>query len=176
MIQTPRLTLRTWDVGDLPEFIRATNTEAVMAHLGGVGAPRDFLALFERIRICQEENGFCFWLVERRADQALLGLCGFKRSTVDPIRGAMEIGWRLRQDAWGQGYGREAAAACLDWAWRNVDDACVIAVTVEANRASWGLMERLGMRRNRALDFDHPNYAPGHPLRPHITYEMARPL
>lgn len=29
----------------------------------------------------------------------------------------MEIGWRLRQDAWGHGYATEAAQACLSYAW-----------------------------------------------------------
>ncbi len=29
----------------------------------------------------------------------------------------MEIGWRLREDAWGQGYASEAAAATLDHAF-----------------------------------------------------------
>jgi RimJ/RimL family protein N-acetyltransferase len=48
------------------------------------------------------------------------------------------------------------------------------AITVIDNFPSWGLMERLGMRRNLALDFDHPDYAPGDPLRPHIVYEIAR--
>ena len=176
VIETPRLTLRTWQPGDLAEIVRTTNTEAVMVHLGGVASPQDCRALFERIQASQRENGFCFWLVERRQDRARLGLCGFKRGTVDPILGAMEIGWRFRQDVWGQGYAREAASACLDWGWRNVADNRIVAITVEANRASWGLMERLGMRRNRALDFDHPNYAPDHPCAPHITYEVARPL
>jgi RimJ/RimL family protein N-acetyltransferase len=175
VIETDRLGLRTWNAADLPEFVRVTNTEAVMAHLGGVASADIFQALFERVSRCQEQNGFCFWLVERKADRALLGLCGFKRATADPVRGTMEIGWRLRQDAWGQGYAREAASACLDWAWRNVEDDRIVAITVEANRASRSLMERLGMRRNRALDFDHPDYALDHPLRPHITYEMARP-
>jgi RimJ/RimL family protein N-acetyltransferase len=174
-IETARLALRTWDAADLPEFIHATNTEAVMAHLGGVASTDVFQALFERVSLSQHQNGFCFWLVERKSDRTLLGLCGFKRAAVDPVRGAMEIGWRLRQDAWGQGYAREAASACLDWAWRNVEDDRIVAITVEANHASRNLMERLGMRRNRTLDFDHPNYAPDDPLRPHITYEMERP-
>ena len=120
----------------------------------------------------QREQGFSFWIVQRRGDGALLGFCGFKRGTVDPILGEMEIGWRFREDAWGQGYAREAASACLDWAWANVDCERIFAITVMGNAPSWGLMQRLGMRRREDLDFDHPNFPPDHPLAPHITYEI----
>jgi RimJ/RimL family protein N-acetyltransferase len=133
-----------------------------------------FQAFHDRVLASQQQHGFCFWIAERREDGAMLGMCGFKRGTVDPVMGAMEIGWRLRQDAWGQGYAREAAFACLDWGWRNVADDRIVAITVADNAPSRGLMERLGMRRDPRRDFDHRNLAPGDPLRPHVTYEIAR--
>ncbi|HEY6578273.1 MAG TPA: GNAT family N-acetyltransferase [Rhizomicrobium sp.] len=175
MIETPRLLLRPWTEADLPEFVRVTNAPAVMQHLGGVGDPEEFRAGFLRMQLCQAQNGFSFWIVERRDDTALLGFCGLKRGNVGPIEGEIEIGWRLREDAWGQGFAREAAAASLHWAWRNLSCARVVAVTVEANASSRRLMERLGMRREPQLDFDHPEFAAGHPLRRHVTYAIARP-
>ena len=51
----------------------------------------------------------------------------------------------------------------------------IVAFTVPANRASWGLMERLGMMRNPADDFDFPRFPEGHPLRRHILYRLRRP-
>jgi RimJ/RimL family protein N-acetyltransferase len=104
-----------------------------------------------------------------------LGLCGLKLGTVGPIDGEIEIGWRIAEEAWGQGYAREAASASLDWAWAKLARSRIFAVTVAANTRSWGLMERLGMQRHRDLDFDHPTYTEGHPLRPHITYVIERP-
>jgi RimJ/RimL family protein N-acetyltransferase len=173
-IETPRLILRPWTLDDVVEIERVTNTVPVMQYMDGVVPPDMFLAMVERILRSQREQGFSFWIVERRSDRALLGFCGFKRGTVAPILGEMEIGWRLRQDAWGHGYAREAAGACLDWAWRNLDCAKIFAITVMGNTSSWGLMRRLGMTRRGDLDFDHPNFAPDHPLAPHITYEIAR--
>jgi len=85
------------------------------------------------------------------------------------------MGWRLRRDAWGQGYAIEAARACLDWAWSNLKADRIVAITVPANRASWSVMERLGMIRRPDLDFAHPNFAADHPLSAHITYVMERP-
>ena len=176
MIETERLRLRVWEEKDLPEFIRVTNTENVMRHLGGVMGPDYFQSVFARMRDSQETEGFCFWLAERRGDGALLGFCGFKRGQLGPVLGELEIGWRFREDAWGQGYAREAARACLDWAWANRPEDKVYAITVPQNIKSRALMERLGMARRLDLDFEHVNYPVGHALRPHITYTIARPV
>jgi RimJ/RimL family protein N-acetyltransferase len=35
-----------------------------------------------------------------------------------------------------------------------------VALTVTGNRASWGLMERLGMQRRADLDFDNSEFDP----------------
>jgi RimJ/RimL family protein N-acetyltransferase len=175
MIETSRLILRPWEDSDIAEFIRVTNTPAVMEFLGGVQTPEAMRESCMRAFASQEKNGFSFWIVERQRDLALLGFCGLKVGSAGPITGEIEIGWRLREDAWGQGYAREAAIATLEWAWRNLACSRVVAVTVRANTRSWGLMERLGMQRRRDMDFDHPDIPEGSPIRAHITYEIGRP-
>lgn len=92
------------------------------------------------------------------------------------IEGKVEIGWRLSHDAWGQGYAREAAAASLDWGFANLDTDRIWAITTPGNIRSWGLMERLGLKRHPQLDFEHPNVADDSPLKQHITYSIARPV
>ena len=74
--------------------------------------------------------------------------------TVGPINGEVEIGWRLREDAWGQGYAHEGAMASLDWGWRNLSCKRIVATAVDRNNRSRGLMERLGMKRALDMDFD----------------------
>jgi RimJ/RimL family protein N-acetyltransferase len=39
---------------------------------------------------------------------------------------------------------------------------------------SWRVMERLGMTRDPADDFDHPMLPPAHPLRRHVLYRLSR--
>lgn len=175
MIETSRLMLRPWREDDVPEFVRVTNTPGVMEFLGGVQDTAAFLGGFHRAQASQAENGFCFWIVERSEDCALLGFCGLKVGNVGPITGEIEIGWRLRADAWGQGYAQEAAAASLSWAWQNLTCARVMAITAEGNVKSRRLMDRLGMQRIPKLDFDHPDLPADSPLRPHVTYAIARP-
>lgn len=175
MIGTERLILREWREADVAPFAAMGRDPDVMAYLGPLTDEAETRAAIERQRGFQARQGHCFWAVERRGDGAFLGFCGLKPGAAGtPIEGEVEIGWRLARHAWGQGHAREAAAACLDWAWARGMPR-VTAITVPANVRSWGLMERLGMRRLPDLDFAHPALDADDPLSPHIVYAIDRP-
>lgn len=174
MIETPRLLLRPWCAADLEPFHAMGQDPEVMRHLGPPQGRNEARAAIERMAVLQQEQGFCFWAAELRSDGRFVGFCGLKPGK-PPIEGELEIGWRLARDCWSRGLAREAAEACLEWAWDNLDVPHVAAITVLANGRSWGLMERLGMVRCPDKDFDDPDLAPGDPLRPHILYRIARP-
>ena len=172
MIETERLLLRNWTEADIEPFARHTNTPAVMRWLGGVQTEAQLEdAIRNRMMRWQEERGFTFWAVERKRDGELLGFCGIKIADTagSPIEGEYEVGWRLREDAWGQGYAREAAQASLDFAFDRLAAPRVVALTVAGNFASWGLMERLGMTRRPECDYDDPRFPD---LNPTIVYDI----
>ncbi len=172
MIETERLLLRNWTQDDLEPWL-ALNTEPVMRWLGGVRSRDNALGtITEALMPWQESRSFTFWAVERKSDGLLLGFCGLKigDDPGSPVEGEYEIGWRLREDAWGQGYAKEAATASLDHAFRVLGAERVVALTVQGNRASWGLMERLGMVRRPDLDYEGPSWAQG----PVIVYLIER--
>lgn len=175
--ETDRLILRTWCAEDRSVYLVTCNTDAVTRHLDGPASIGDIDAALARIAKSQADHGFSFWTIERKNDRALLGYCGLRicDDLERPVHGEVEIGWRLREDAWGQGYAREAAEAALGWAWANLDVDRVVSFTVPANEPSWRLMERLGMKRRPDLDFAHPRFPPDHPLSRHITYVAERP-
>jgi RimJ/RimL family protein N-acetyltransferase len=175
VIETERLLLRRWQGGDVTPFHAMGQDSEVMRFLGPSMSLADCEATVMRMNAVADETGSCFWAVERREDGAFLGFCGIKPGAAGtPIEGKPEIGWRLARRAWGAGFAREAAAACLADAWgRNVPQ--VWAITVPANERSWGLMVRLGMTHVADGDFDHPAVPEGDPLRRHLTYTIARP-
>lgn len=173
-IETDRLLLRDWREGDAEAFFAGTNTEAVMRWLGGVLDDKGQQMLLDRVGGCRAANGFCFWIVERKADGDVLGFCGIKRADApgSTITGEFEIGWRLREEAWGQGYAKEAANVSLDAAFGRFGAETVYALTVEGNAPSWGLMKRLGMKRREELDYPDARFEP--PLRDTIVYSIDR--
>lgn len=162
-LDTARLTLRDWREADWPAFFRHTNTLQEMRWLGGVMDEEQQAQLRRRYAACRAAHGHCFWALERHPDGGhlageLLGFCGLKRADTpgSPVEGEMEIGWRLRQDAWGFGYAKEAAEATLAAGFERFGASRIIALTVIGNEASWGLMRRLGMERRPELDHQEP--------------------
>jgi RimJ/RimL family protein N-acetyltransferase len=176
-LETERLVLRSWREADREPFAAMSADPEVMQHLNGVISPVESDAIIARLRQGDREQSHTFWAIERRTDSAMLGFCGLRRGghPDTPVPIELEIGWRLARHAWGQGYAREAAQAALDWGWANQPDDRITAWTVQANTGSWGLMLRLGMVHRPELDFDHPRFANGHPLRRHIVYTIDRP-
>lgn len=173
-IETERLILRDWQEGDITRFAAGTNTPAVMRHLGGV-MDAGKLALFEeRVLGHRQRLGHTFWIVERKADGEVLGFCGLK--VIDApgasFPGEMEIGWRFREDSWGQGYAREAAIASLEAGFGRFGAEEIFAITNIENTASWGLMLRLGMVRREELDFVDARFEP--PVGDTIVHSITR--
>jgi RimJ/RimL family protein N-acetyltransferase len=171
-LETERLILRSWRTEDHEPFWEMSLDPEVMRFLTPL-TRADCAGVIAMMNIAQAENGCCFWAMERKSDDRFLGFCGILPPREPTFE--FEIGWRLERLAWGQGYACEAAQASLDWVWANLDTLSVVAITVPANKASWGLMIRLGMTYDPAEDFDHPELKEDDPLRRHVLYRIARP-
>jgi RimJ/RimL family protein N-acetyltransferase len=176
MIVTERLILRAWREEDVAPFHAMGQDAEVMRYLGPPTTEAGARAMMCEANETVRTFGRCLWAVEQRKEGAFIGFCGVEPGpTGSPIAGLPEIGWRLARAVWGQGLASEAARAVLAAEWERQTDAA-FAITVPANRRSWGLMERLGMTRVEGGDFDHPDLAPDSPLRRHILYRIDRPL
>lgn len=173
VLETGRLLLRRWRTSDIEPFMEHLNTRNVMRWLGGVQSQDKFDAAMKRLEGYDRDFGHTFWIVERKSDSEILGFCGLKRVNAPQpkLTGAHEIGWRLREDAWGQGYAKEAASASMDAAFSRWNAPFVVALTVAGNEPSWGLMKRLGMVHCPELDFHDPNYSDD--LNPTIVYKIT---
>lgn len=105
VIETPRLFLRTWHDGDDDLHKLHTGTPAFKRWLEDADmAPRRPGSTTARQQRMNAELGFCFWVVERRSDGEFLGYCGLKRVDAQgtDLVGEHEIGWGLREEAWGK--------------------------------------------------------------------------
>lgn len=171
--ETERLRLRTWDEEDRQTFYERMNAPEVMRHLGGVQDFATWSAALDRLLGFQRDYGHTFWIVEDRASGEMFGFCGLKRVNApggEALHGQFEIGWRLHHSTWGRGIAKEAAIASLELAFERFGAPHVLAFTVTANEASWGLMKRLGMQHRPDLDFEDSRFGPE--LNPTIVYRI----
>lgn len=172
-LETERLILRDWREEDWEPFWEGTNTPAVMRWLGGLLDEKGMADARARLEKYHRDAGHTFWVVERKQDGAILGFCGIKLCTEEegPL-GTPELGYRLREDAWGKGYAKEAAIASLEAGFTQLGAQEIVALTVEGNTGSWGLMRKLGMERRPELDFPETMWAQDY--GPVIVYSITK--
>jgi RimJ/RimL family protein N-acetyltransferase len=143
----------------------------VGAWLGGVRSRAESDAFVDRVQAHEVQHGFGFWVVERQADAAVVGMTGVWWIPPEMnMKPAVEIGWRFHPDAWGQGYATEAAKAALAYGFETLRLLEIIAFTARTNLASQSVMRRIGMSHDPARDFDHPGLAQDDPLRQHVVF------
>lgn len=172
---TPRLLLRGWHSTDLRAFAALNRDPRVMEHFPGIMSRAQSDAMARRIQAHFALHGFGQWVLERHEQPGLIGVLGLQWVRFDAaFTPAVEIGWRLHQAHWRQGYAREAGEAVLAHAFQVLQLPAVLAFTVPANRPSQALMGALGMQHQAAEDFEHPLLPVGHPLRRHVLYRLSR--
>ncbi len=85
---------------------------------------------------------------------------------------AVEVAWRLFPEFQGRGYATEAARACVAFGFQRAGLKEIVAFCTPDNQASRHVMEKLGMTRDPADDFDHPAVAEDHPMRRVVLYRL----
>jgi len=89
-----------------------------------------------------EDITHCEYAVERKSDNKLIGSTVLMHLPDKP-----EIGWTLHRDYWRQGYGTEMGRTMLRLGFDILNLRRIIACCNAENLGSWGIMEKLGMRR-----------------------------
>jgi RimJ/RimL family protein N-acetyltransferase len=174
-LTTKRLLLREFCDADREPFAQLNADPRVAEFLGGPMERAESDALVDRIVARWRGDGHGLWAVERREDGAFLGFVGLAAQTFEAaFTPCVEVGWRLSPAAWGHGFATEAARAALRFGFEDLALDEIVSLTTAANARSRAVMERLGMTRDPADDFDHPNFAEGDPLRPHVLYRLRR--
>lgn len=175
VIETERLLLREWRDGDVSEFIAMNGDPRVMEFFPETYTEKRTRRFVDRIRARWIELGYGLWAVERKDTIRFIGYVGLWPATFPAhFTPAVEVGWRLAADQWGNGYATEAGRAALRYGFDTVGLDEIVSFTSGLNVRSWRVMERLLMRRDAGGDFEHPNVPEGHPLRPHVLYRTRR--
>ncbi|HLK91255.1 MAG TPA: GNAT family N-acetyltransferase [Polyangia bacterium] len=176
VLRTERLVLRPWRDDDLPPFAALNADPRVREHFPACLSRVESDASAAKIRSAFEAQGYGLWAVEVVGVAPFIGFIGLAEPGFSaPFTPCVEIGWRLAHAHWGRGYATEGARAALAFGFGPAGLAEIVSMTTPANTRSRHVMEKLGMHRDPAEDFDHPNLAPGSPARRHVLYRLRAP-
>jgi RimJ/RimL family protein N-acetyltransferase len=190
--QTERLQLRQWQQGDRPGLAAMSADPRVMQYFTAPLTRAESDALCDRLTALIAQRGWGFWAVELKPDALtqnpqltqnfpasdlnprFLGFVGLHEPQFElPGGPSVEVGWRLRYEAWGQGFATEAAQGALRVGFTQLQLPQIVSFTALGNRRSQAVMQRLGMVRDAAT-FAHPKLPADSPLREHCLYRLRR--
>jgi RimJ/RimL family protein N-acetyltransferase len=176
MIRTERLLMRRWRDEDREPFAALNADPAVMEHYQGTTRRDRSDAFIDRIEVWWDEHGWGLWAIEVPGVAPFIGYVGLWPADYVTGEPMVEVGWRLAREHWGNGYVTEAAREALRFGFEVVGLDEIVSFTVPQNERSWRVMERIGLRRDPAGDFDHPKVDPAaypHLVR-HVFYRLGR--
>jgi ribosomal-protein-alanine N-acetyltransferase len=144
VLESPRLSLREFQLEDL---------DALAAILSDREAMRYYPMSFDRAAVADwiqrnrtryANDGYGLWAMILKSTCELIGDCGLVRQSVDTVD-EIEIGYHVRRDLWNQGYASEAARACRDFGFANLEVDRLISLIRPENLASRRVAEKNGM-------------------------------
>jgi [ribosomal protein S5]-alanine N-acetyltransferase len=169
VVETVRLRLRPF-AGDLSDVDALHEIQSDPEHMRYYPHPftRDeTVAWIERQLTHLAEHGFSLWAVEDRGTGDFLGSVGPMYQTVDGIA-EVELGWSVTPRRARRGIATEAACACRDWCFRELDMDHLISLVRPENLASRRVAEKAGMSVWKETTFGSMDW-------PHFVFRVDRP-
>jgi RimJ/RimL family protein N-acetyltransferase len=148
-LETERLSLRRFTADDADLLIELDSDPAVVRYLSG-GAPTPSEVVRERVLpdilagYVRWGGNFGLFAAHERGSGAFIGWFCVRPERGHPLD-EVELGYRLRQAAWGKGYATEGSRALLVKAFTELGVRMVWAETMSVNQESRNVMEKLDM-------------------------------
>ncbi len=151
--ETPRLRIRPFTLADAEEyFVLESDPELFKFEITAPKSREESdasLMNLLRSEISPEIQNWREWAIELKSEGKAIGfIC---MSYHDVRRRMLEVGFRVRKDYQGMGYGSEALRGVIEAIFRDTETHRIFACTDGLNLASQRMMEKAGMQREAQL-------------------------
>ena len=144
VMETERLLIRRITRKDMDALLAIMGKPEVMYAWEHGFTKKDVRKWINRQLIRCRKDGFGYFAVILKESGALIGQAGLMNSTLNGNE-TVELGYILDNTYWHNGYGTEAARACLEYAFGELELKTVCCSIRPENVASIRVVERLGM-------------------------------
>lgn len=167
--ETPRLRLRPLTEDDLPQLCRTLQDPVAMTayeHAFSDAEAREWLA---RQLARYRRYGYGLWAVCAKETNVFVGQCGVTWQEAEEGRQVLEVGYLFERAHWHKGYAAEAARACRDWAFRQLEAPEVYSIIRDTNLPSQRVAVRNGMQPAGQIVKHYYGVE-----MPHVLYRITR--
>jgi len=169
LFTSERLGFRNWQEADIPLLAEMNSDPVVMEFFPALQDHQQTIQFVRRMQKQYEEKGYCYFAVDRLDHNECIGFIGLcDQDYKADFTPCVDIGWRLKQTAWHNGYATEGAKRCMDYGLRELHLKKIYAVAPKVNTRSEHIMKSIGM--HKVCEFNHPALHEDTRLNPCILY------
>jgi [ribosomal protein S5]-alanine N-acetyltransferase len=152
ILETNRLSLDEISDERFDDLAKLLANEKVHRYFPKTLSRNESHEFYETVKKRQQEDGVSFWAVIRKGDLQFLGICGLLKQIVDK-KEEIEVGYRIDDVYWGNGYGTEAAEGCINYAKDTLELTSVISLILPENKQSIRVAEKNGLKLEKESMF-----------------------
>lgn len=152
ILETERLVLETIEEGIFEELADLLANEKVHEFFPKTLNRNESIEFLEKTQKRQTEDGLSFWAVMRKDDMRFLGICGLLKQIIDE-KEEIEVGYRINDEFWNNGYGTEAAKGCIEYAKNKLRLSSIISLILPENKQSIRVAEKNGLSLEKETKF-----------------------
>jgi RimJ/RimL family protein N-acetyltransferase len=160
---TERLSAERLRLDHLDELVDMHGDERIMATLGGARSAADTDKFVQTNLDHWRRNAFGLWILRRISDGAFVGRAGLRRVHVGDAD-EVELAYVVKSEMWGCGLATEISRKLIVVGFTDLHLNSLVAFTLEDNRASIRVMEKVGLRFERTFV---------HRGKPHVLYRVT---
>lgn len=145
VLETPRLILSRFTEDDSPLILELNSDPEIVKYVHEPVLTTEVQAknILIDIILPQYKNNLGRWATYVKSNNEFIGWCGLKyRPELDEI----DLGYRLKKNAWGRGYATEAATHTLNHGLNNLKLKIITGRAHVENIASIKVLEKIGMQ------------------------------
>ena len=153
ILETERLILEEINIRHYEELLKLLSNEIVHKYFPKALNKAESEDFLKKVQERQKESGLSFWAVRHRENNSFLGICGLLKQTIDGLE-EVEVGYRINDTFWGNGFGTEAVAGCLKYAKEVLGLDTIISLILPINKQSIRVAEKNGLNFEKVTIFN----------------------
>ena len=145
VLETSRLTLRRFTQADAQLLLQLNSNPEVLKYLHEplLKTEEQALHVINTIIFPQYKNNLGRWAIHLKTNNQFIGWCGLKYLSES---NEIDLGYRLMQQYWGNGYAFEAAKHTVDYGFNQLHLNTIVGRAHIENTASLKILQKVGMQ------------------------------
>lgn len=155
LFKSERLGFRNWLESDIEMMTEINADKNVMEFFPDIASKGQTIDFIQKMQKQFTEKGFCYFAVDKLKNNEFIGFIGLSEKNFESeFTPCIDIGWRLSNLEWNNGFATEGAKRCLEYAFNVLKLEKIYSIAPKINIKSERVMKKIGMEK--VLEFEHP--------------------